>query len=137
MTGSFAGALVQMGLWLGVLLGAFYALAWGARRLGLAGASRGSDADTVRILSRTALDPRKSILVAHVRDRCLVLGVTPSEIRLLTELEPSAAHSAAPTGAIAGATPATRAPIGSTPGASFAARLAQALRRPVSSGSAH
>lgn len=114
MTESFGAALLKMGLWLGVVLGLLYLLAWGARRLGLAGVSRGDARDAVRIVSRTAIDPRKSILVAHVRDRLLVLGVTPSEIRLLTELRPGAAVESSPT-----------APTASP---SFAARLAGALR---------
>jgi flagellar protein FliO/FliZ len=122
VTESFGAAVLKMGLWLGVVLGLLYLVAWGARRLGLAGAARGEARDAVRIVSRTAIDPRKSILIAHVRDRLLVLGVTPSEIRLLTELPPGSA-------ADAGSAPASAI---SAP-ASFAARLASALRVPASS----
>jgi len=129
VTESFAGALLKMGLWLGVLLGLLYLLAWGAKRLGLAGVARGSEADAVRIISRTSIDPRKSILVAHVRDRLLVLGVTPSEIRLLTELSPGAATAGAPS--LSGALPV------STDHASFASRLGRVLRGAGPSRPAH
>lgn len=121
MTESFAAALLRMGLWLGVVLALLYAVAWGAKRLGLGGVRRGDAADAVRILSRTAIDPRKSILVAHVRDRLLVLGVTPSEIRLLVEMPPSAAQTVA----------------GVVPSPSFAARLANAVRGSGTRPAAH
>ena len=124
MNEPFAAALLKMGLWLGVLLALLYLLAWGAKRLGLAGIARGNEAFAVRILSRTAIDPRKSILVAHVRDRVLVLGVTPSEIRLLTEMPPDAAASSA-------------APIAPVADGSFTARLSRAFRGSGRSTPAH
>ena len=132
MNDSFAGALLKMGLWLGALLALLYLLAWGAKRLGLGGLARPGDALAVRILSRTAIDPRKSILVANVRDRVLVLGVTPSEIRLLTELDPGAA-------AAQSSAPSATAPIGAPVGRAlpFASLLSRALRGAGASGSAH
>ena len=104
-------AVLRMGLWLSVLLGALYLLAWGAKRLGLVRGGKPGSPDAVRILSRTALDPRKSILVVQVRGRVLVLGVTPSEINVLTEMDPDGSETA----------PAD--------GSSFSARLVRALGR--------
>ena len=86
MNASLTDAIVRMALGLSALIGAIFLLAWLARRFGLGGAARGASEDTVRVLSRTALDPRKSVVLLSVRGRVLVVGVTPSEIRLLTEL---------------------------------------------------
>jgi flagellar biosynthetic protein FliO len=107
----FATAVLRMGLWLCVLLGALYLLAWGAKRLGLVSGARPGSPDAIRVLSRMALDPRKSIVVVHVRDRVLVLGVTPSAINVLTEMDPDGSETA----------PAA--------GSSFSARLVRALGR--------
>lgn len=99
MGGSFSEALLRTTLWLGVLLVAIFLLAWLAQRLGLAGPSRGRDKKGVRILSRTAIDPRKAILLLWVRGRVLVVGVTPTEISLLTELPEEEEPEEAETGA--------------------------------------
>ncbi len=119
MSGPFAEALLRMGFWLALLLGLLYLVAWGARRLGLVPGARPGSPDAIRVLSRAALDPRKSILLVHVRDRVLVLGVTPSEISLLTEMDPDGSESSA-----------AAAP-------SFPARLARALRGEPAAPSAH
>jgi flagellar protein FliO/FliZ len=119
VSGPFAEALARMGIWLALLIALLYLLAWGVRRLGLVPGARPGSPDAIRVLSRAALDPRKSILVVHVRDRVLVLGVTPSEISLLTEMEPDGSESAA----------------ASAP--SFPARLARALRGESAAPSAH
>jgi flagellar protein FliO/FliZ len=42
----------------------------------------------VMILAQQAIGPRERILVVNVLSRILVLGHTPSQITLLTELEP-------------------------------------------------
>lgn len=99
MSGSLAETTVRMLLALAGIIGVIVAAAWGARRLGLASSARRGAEDAVRILSRTALDPRKSVVVLAVRERVLVVGVTPTEIRLLTELggEPAPVADAAPT----------------------------------------
>ena len=119
MNEPFATALLRMGFWLAVLLGFLYVVAWGARRLGLVAGAKPGSPDAIRVLSRAAIDPRKSILVVHVRDRVLVLGVTPSEISLLTEMDPDGSETAA-----------DAAP-------SFPARLARAFRRDAAAPSAH
>lgn len=86
MSASFAEISLRMLLSLGAIVAVIALIAWCARRFGLAPAARRDREDAVRVLSRTALDARKSVVVLSVRDRVLVVGVTPSEISLLTEL---------------------------------------------------
>jgi flagellar biosynthetic protein FliO len=84
---SLSGAILRMSFWLGVLLVVIFALAWLASRFGIGGARSGGAAAGVRVLARTAIDPRKSVLLLSVRGRVLVVGVTPAQITLLTELD--------------------------------------------------
>ena len=42
----------------------------------------------VKILAQQAIGPRERIIVVNVLNRILVVGQTPSQISLLTELEP-------------------------------------------------
>ncbi|MBU3565304.1 flagellar biosynthetic protein FliO [Polynucleobacter sp. MWH-HuK1] len=42
----------------------------------------------VKILAQQALGPRERIIIVNVLNRILVVGHTPSQISLLTELEP-------------------------------------------------
>ena len=68
---------------LGVVLGLFWAVArTGARRSG------GRDRALVRVRSRQALSRGSSLAVVEVGSRVLVVGVSDSGVRLLTELEP-------------------------------------------------
>jgi flagellar protein FliO/FliZ len=59
---------------------------WLARRL-MKGRWSGSDEDRMRVLERLHLAPKKSVEIVSVGRRVLVLGVTESQIGLLTELE--------------------------------------------------
>jgi flagellar protein FliO/FliZ len=110
MNASFAEITLRMLLALGAIVAVIALIAWCARRFGLAPAVRREHEDSVRILSRTALDARKSVVVLSVRGRVLVVGVTPSEISLLTELSGETAAHAEP-----------------APSLSFSARLSRAL----------
>ncbi len=94
MNASLTETTVRMLLALAGIIGVIAAAAWGARRLGLASSNRRSGEDAVRVVSRTSIDARKSIVVLSVRERVLVVGVTPTEIRLLTELAAEAAPAA-------------------------------------------
>ncbi|MFN0150871.1 MAG: flagellar biosynthetic protein FliO [bacterium] len=94
MNASLTEASLRMLLALAGIVGVIVAAAWGARRLGLGSSHRRGAEDAVRILSRTSLDARKSVVVLCVRERVLVVGVTPTEIRLLTELAGEAAPAA-------------------------------------------
>ena len=110
MNASFAEVTLRMLLSLGAIVAIIALIAWCARRFGLAPGARRGPEDPVRILSRTALDARKSVVVLSVRGRVLVVGVTPSEISLLTELPGDGAASEEP-----------------APAPSFSARLSRAL----------
>ena len=110
MTMSFAEVTLRMLLSLGAIVAVIALIAWCARRFGLAPTARQGREDSVRILSRTALDARKSVAVLSVRGRVLVVGVTPSEISLLTERPGEVAASEEP-----------------TPAPSFSSRLSRAL----------
>ncbi len=69
---------------LGVVLGAFWLLARvGSRRLG------GRDRALVRVCSRQSLSRGSSLAVVEVGSRVLVVGVSDSGVRLLTELDPA------------------------------------------------
>jgi flagellar biosynthetic protein FliO len=81
-----AGTMLRMALTLGAIVALLLLAAWCARRFGLGGAARRDPADAVRVVSRTALDARKSVFVLSFRGRLLVVGATPTEIRLLTEV---------------------------------------------------
>ena len=74
---------------LGVVLGAFWFLARvGSRRLG------GRDRHLVRVCSRQSLSRGSSLAVVEVGSRVLVVGVSDSGVRLLTELDPAELGSA-------------------------------------------
>ena len=79
--------MVELGfrvlLSLGVVLGLFWAVArMGARRVG------GRDRTLLRVRSRQALSRGSSIAVVEVGSRVLVVGVSDTGVRLLTELDP-------------------------------------------------
>jgi flagellar protein FliO/FliZ len=68
---------------LGVVLGLFWAVArMGARRVG------GRDRTLLRVRSRQALSRGSSIAVVEVGSRVLLVGVSDTGVRLLTELDP-------------------------------------------------
>ena len=79
--------MVELGfrvlLSLGVVLGLFWAVArMGARRVG------GRDRTLLRVRSRQALSRGSSIAVVEVGSRVLLVGVSDTGVRLLTELDP-------------------------------------------------
>ncbi len=91
LTGAEFGSLWPS---LGQLAGAFVfvlALIWGttwlARRL-MKGRWSGGGDDRMQVLERLHLAPKKSVEIVSVGKRVLVLGVTETQIGLLTELDP-------------------------------------------------
>ncbi len=75
------GLLLRVVLSLVVVLGIIWFFARGGRRWG--GSSR-----LVRLAGRQTLSRTASLAVVQVADRVLVLGVSDSGVRLLTELDP-------------------------------------------------
>jgi flagellar protein FliO/FliZ len=74
---------IRVLLSLGVVLGLFWAVArMGARRVG------GRDRTLLRVRSRQALSRGSSIAVVEVGSRVLLVGVSDTGVRLLTELDP-------------------------------------------------
>jgi len=43
----------------------------------------------IRVVAVTSLEPRKRLYVIEIKGRVLLLGVSESEMRLLTELDPA------------------------------------------------
>lgn len=79
---NYTAMLLQMILSVAlVCLLAWAILRWGLGRL----VSTRSDTENLRILSRLAIGPRRSILVVQAGEKCLLLGSTETEISLLCE----------------------------------------------------
>jgi flagellar protein FliO/FliZ len=76
-----AGALV-------FVLGLIWATTWAAKRL-LKGRWSGGADTRMCVLERLHLAPKKSVEIVSIGKRVLVLGVTESQIGLLTELTPA------------------------------------------------
>jgi flagellar protein FliO/FliZ len=87
-------ALSRSLLGLVVVLGLLGLLAWLARRgtLALPGQRRGSAA--VRVETAVPLGERRSLVIIAVEGRRLLLGLTPAQVSLVTELAPPAAFDA-------------------------------------------
>ncbi len=88
---SFGASLGVSFLWLGaVCLLAFVVLRWLARRSG------GPAGQGVRVLSRTALEPRRSLYVIEVAERCFLVGVGEGPMAMLAELDPAKCQASGP-----------------------------------------
>jgi len=95
-------SLIKMGASLLVVIGLIALTAYGARRFfgDRLGAWRSRPA--IHVLSRVSLGARKEVALLQVGDACLVVGVTPTQISMLTQVEPhtlasdhSASHQSA------------------------------------------
>lgn len=83
---------VRVVISLAVVLGLFWLVArTGSRRIG------GRDRGLLRVRGRQALSRGSSLAVVEVGARVLVVGVSDSGVRLLTELDPLELESAVPT----------------------------------------
>jgi flagellar protein FliO/FliZ len=68
-----------------IVLALVVALAWLARRAGFG--PRGRSARGVSVESAVSLGERRSLVIVSVEDRRLLLGVTPAQITVVTELD--------------------------------------------------
>jgi flagellar protein FliO/FliZ len=75
-----------------VVFGLLGGLAWAARRGRLGGLARRSG--PLRIESTVPLGDRRSLMVVAVEGRRLLLGLTPTQVSLVTELAADAAAAA-------------------------------------------
>jgi flagellar biosynthetic protein FliO len=104
--GSLALSLLSLGL---VCLAAYFLLRWFARR-GL-----GKSDDQIRVIARCFLEPRRSVYLLRVGDRCFLVGVGDGPMSLLAEIDQATLP------------PTTAGPTGAS--GSFADVLARVLRK--------
>lgn len=95
---------------LAVVVACVLVCGWFARRMGTRPQASGK---TLRVVSSTGVGPREKVVIVHVRDQWLVLGVTAQQVTALAQLDAPAAE---PEPAVAVA------------GDSFGERLASALK---------
>lgn len=84
MGSSVGGMLLFSFIWLALAAALIWVVAYLVKR---DSAMRATNPH-VMILAQQAIGPRERVLVVNVLSRILVLGHTPSQITLLTELEP-------------------------------------------------
>ena len=84
MGSSVGGMLLFSFIWLALAAALIWVVAFLVKR---DSAMRASNPH-VMILAQQALGPRERVIVLNVLNRILVVGHTPSQITLLTELEP-------------------------------------------------
>ncbi len=72
----------------------------------------GKESSDIQLLASRSVGPREQVLIVRVHDRVLVLGHTPSQLSLLTELDEYTPNNS---------------PVGSNSG--FSAQLSQLLQR--------
>lgn len=84
MGSSVGGMLLFSFIWLALAAALIWIVAFLVKR---DSAMRASNPH-VKILAQQAIGPRERIIVVNVLNRILVVGQTPSQISLLTELEP-------------------------------------------------
>lgn len=84
MGSSVGGMLLFSFIWLALAAALIWVVAFLVKR---DSAMRASNPH-VKILAQQAIGPRERIIVVNVLNRILVVGQTPSQISMLTELEP-------------------------------------------------
>jgi len=72
------------------------ALIWVVAFLIKRDANSKSGNSNVKVLAQHSLGPRERVVVVNVLDRILVLGHTPNQINLITELDPEDVANIAP-----------------------------------------
>lgn len=88
------GSLLETVLGLGLVLGLIFALAWLVRRFGQSGFA---SQRRLKVVGGTLLGGRERVVIVELGERWLVLGVTPQQVNLLTELDrPADAADAGP-----------------------------------------
>lgn len=85
---SIGGLIARMALSLGVVFGLIWLVSWGAKKYlpNQVNAVRGG---AIKILSTRSIGARKSLMLVRVQDKTILIGVTPSGMNMLTEVEES------------------------------------------------
>jgi flagellar biosynthetic protein FliO len=82
---SFAGSLALSFVSLGVVcLLAYVGLRWLSRR------GVGGSGGAIRVVARCSIEPRRTVVVVRVAERCFLLGIGEGPMALLAELDASA-----------------------------------------------
>jgi flagellar protein FliO/FliZ len=81
---SVGGMLLFSFIWLALAAALIWVVAYLVRRDSAVRASN----PHIMILAQQALGPRERVIVVNVLNRILVIGHTPTQINLLTELDP-------------------------------------------------
>ncbi len=83
---SAAGISLWEAIPLGIVLALIFALAWVVKRF-LRGRNFLSGTGTVRIVDRTAVSPKQSLLLIKVGQRLILVGVSPEGMSALSEID--------------------------------------------------
>jgi len=86
-------SLVKMGASLLVVVGLIALTAYGARRFFGERLGVWRSRPAIHVLSRVSLGARKEVALLQVGETCLVVGVTPTQISMLTQMERRAVPS--------------------------------------------
>lgn len=81
--GEWFGLLLRLGLVVGVIWAAVYAMRWYTRR---AGGERGGAARTLDIVETRSLGPNRALHLVRIGGRAVLIGVTPERINALLEI---------------------------------------------------
>jgi len=85
MGGGYGWYLLQTLLALGVVCAAAYLVLRFVVRRAIPGARRGP----VRILTRVAVEPKRSLLLVEAAGRCFLVGSSEAGLSLIAELDPA------------------------------------------------
>lgn len=81
--GDWFGLMLRLGLVVGVIWAAVYAMRWYTRR---AGGERGGAARTLDIVETRSLGPNRALHLVRIGGRAVLIGVTPERINALLEI---------------------------------------------------
>ena len=85
-TFDFLASLVKMISALAVVLGVMFAALWDVRKFMKKTGAGVDDGQKIRVLSSRYLGPKSSIMLLDVLGSVIVVGVTPSQISMLTTI---------------------------------------------------
>lgn len=82
------GSALSTATWLCVILGCIYLAYWLLRRFGPRGIAKSNGFENPQLVGRLMLGQRQHVDMVRVNKRTFMLGVTDTNINLLTEIEP-------------------------------------------------
>jgi flagellar protein FliO/FliZ len=86
---SLSWLLARMAASLGVVFGLMWAVLWAAKKY-LPQTAKGTRGGLIEVLATRPIGQRRSLMLVRTQGKTLLLGVTPSSIQTLAELEPEA-----------------------------------------------